>query len=345
MMNKYTKTIFFIIGLAVFSYLINDFGLDNIITNIKKTGWWFVPVVGIWGVVYYMNAWAWYYIIDAKKKKVPFIEIFEITISGFAINYITPFVNLGGEPYRILMLQKPIGTHSAVSSVILYTMLHFLSNFFFWVTAILYALILLPLSNELKIILIAVLLVLSFFIWFVFKRHKLGVLESLLNFIAKVPLLKRLKKKLDPKEDSLMKIDEEIKHLFNNRKKAFFSALVLDYLARMVGVLEFLFILKAIGMDISFMEAFYISAGSSLIINIFFFMPFQLGTLEAGLYLVLDSIKLSAGIGIYIGIINRAREFFWILIGLLLIQFNGIKKDKKTKGKRDLLEYISDKSQ
>ena len=318
----------------IFRSLINDFGFDNIITNVKKTGWWFVPVVGIWGVVYYMNAWAWYFIIDAKQKEVSFIYVLKITISGFAINYVTPFINLGGEPYRILMLKELTGTNSAVSSVILYTMLHFLSNFFFWVTAILYALILLPLSTELKIIMEIALLILSVFIWFVFRRHKRGVFESLLNFVAKVPLLKRLKKKLVPKEDSLMKIDDKIKHLYNNRPNAFIAALVLDYLARMVGALEFLFILKAIGMDISFMEAFYISAGSSFIINIFFFMPFQLGTLEAGLYLVLDSIKLSAGIGIYIGIINRAREFFWILIGLLLIQFKGIKKDKKTEGKK-----------
>ena len=339
-MNKYTKTIFFIIGLGVFAYLINDYGLDNIISNIKKTGWWFVPVIGVWGIVYYMNAWAWYYVIDAKQKKVPFIDVLKITISGFAINYVTPFVNLGGEPYRILMLKEPIGTHSAVSSVILYTMLHFLSNFFFWVTAILCALFLLPLSSELKIILITALIILTFFILFVFRRHKRGIFESLFKFIAKVPLLKRLKKTLEPKEDSLMKIDEEIKRLFNNRKNAFYSALIFDYLSRMVGALEFLFILKAIGMDISFMEAFYISAGSSLIINIFFFMPFELGTKEASLYLVLDSIKLSAGVGIYIGLINRLRELFWILIGLLLIQFNGKDKKNKSTSKKDLLDYV-----
>jgi len=339
-MNKYTKSIFFIIGLGVFAYLINDYGLNNIIANIKKTGWWFIPVVGVWAIVYYMNAWAWYFIIDAKKKKVPFIEVLKITISGFAINYVTPFVNLGGEPYRILMLKKPIGPHSAVSSVILYTMLHFLSHFFFWVTAILCALFLLPLSSELKIILITALIILTFFILFVFRRHKRGIFDSLLKFIGRVPLLKRLRKKLEPKEKSLMKIDDEIKYLFNKRKNAFYSALILDYLSRMVGSLEFLFILKAIGMDITFMEAFYISAGSSLIINIFFFMPFELGTKEASLYLVLDSIKLSPGVGIYIGLINRLREFFWIMIGLLLIQFNGKGKKNDSDSKKDLLDYV-----
>jgi len=45
-------------------------------------------------------------------------------------------------------------------------------------------------------------------------------------------------------------------------------------------------------------------------------------------------------VGIYIGLINRLREFFWILIGLILIQFNGSGKDKKSEAKKDLLDYV-----
>lgn len=341
-MNKYIKFIFFLIGLSVFAYLINNFGLDNIITNVKKTGWWFVPVVGVWGFVYLLNSWSWRYILDPTKNKIPFSNLFKITISGFAINYITPFVNLGGEPYKILVLKDRIGYHTAVSSVILFTMMHFLSHFFFWVTAILCGLILLPLSLEFKIVLITALVILSGLIWFAFRRHKRGIFESLLKFISKIPLLKKIKTKLKTKEESLLKIDDEIKHLYNERPKDFFWALFLDYLSRIVTALEFLFILKAIGMDISYMEAFYISAGSSLITNLFFFIPFELGTREGGLYLVLDSIHLTAGVGIYIGIINRAREFFWILVGLILTQFGGKHKIKKDGGKKDILEFIEE---
>ncbi len=337
-MNKYLKSAFFLIGLAVFAWLISDFGISNIIENVKKSGWWFVPVVGVWGIVYYLNAWAWYYVIDAKNKKVPFTNIYGITLSGFAINYITPFVNLGGEPYRVIALKDKIGLHSAVSSVILYTMLHFLSHFIFWVTAIIFAGILLPLASGLKITLLSAFVVLSVLIWFVFSRHKKGIFASLINFVSRLPFLNSLHKKLTKKEESLLKIDEEIKQLFNERKNHFYLALFFEYAARIVASLEFLFILKAIGVDISFMEAFYISAGSSLIINIFFFMPFELGTREGGLYLVLDSLGLAAGVGIYIGLVNRVREFFWILIGLILIQFNGKKKEKTTK---DIFEYMS----
>ena len=341
-MNKYIKTIFFIVGLSVFAFLINDFGLGNIITNIKKTGWWFVPVVGVWGFVYLLNTWSWRYILDPKKNKLPFIDLYKITISGFAINYITPFVNLGGEPYKILVLKDRIGYHSAVSSVILFTMMHFLSHFFFWVTAILCGLILLPLSLEFKITLIAALVILSGLIWFAFRRHKKGIFESLLNFVSKIPFLKKLGKKLSSKEESLLKIDDEIKYLYNERPKDFFRALFLDYFSRIVTALEFMFILNAIGMHIGYMEAFYISAGSSLITNLFFFIPFELGTREGGLYLVLGSIHLTSAVGVYIGIINRAREFFWILTGLILTQFDGKNKIKKVEDKKDLLEYITE---
>src|SRR3972149_5611616 len=338
-MNKYLKTVFFVIGLGVFAWLISDFGISNIIENVKKSGWWFVPVVGVWGVVYYLNAWAWYYVIDAKKKKVSISNIYGITLSGFAINYITPFVNLGGEPYRVIALKDKIGLHSAVSAVILYTMLHFLSHFIFWITAIILAGALLPLAAGVKITLLTAFVILSVLIWFIFSRHKKGIFSSLINFLSKLPFLKSLHKKLIKKEESLLKIDNEIKQLFNERKNHFYLALFFEYAARIVASLEFLFILKAIGVDISFIEAFYISAGSSLIINIFFFMPFELGTREGGLYLVLDSLGLTAGVGIYIGLINRVREFFWILVGLILIQFNGRKKEKATK---NIFEYMSD---
>lgn len=341
-MNKYLKTTFFLIGLGVFAWLISDFGISNIIENVKKSGWWFIPVVGVWGIVYYLNAWAWYYVIDAKKKKVPFKNIYGITLSGFAINYITPFVNLGGEPYRVIALKDRIGLHSAVSSVILYTMLHFLSHFIFWITAIVLAGALLPLASGLKITLLSAFIILSALIWFVFSRHKKGIFSSLLNILSKFPFLKSLQSKLAKKEESLLKIDDEIKQLYNERKKHFYFALFFEYAARMVASLEFLFILKAIGTNISFMEAFYINAGSSLIINLFFFMPFELGTREGGLYLVLGSLGLAAGVGIYIGLVNRVREFFWILVGLVLIQFNGKKKEKATK---DIFEYMSEDAQ
>ncbi len=334
-MNKKFKTIFFVIGIAVFTFLIFNFGIDNIILNIKKTGWWFLPVIGIWGIVYLMNAWAWYFIIDGKNKNISFAETFAITLSGFAINYITPVVNLGGEPYRILALKESLGLHNSVSSTVLYTMIHFLSHFIFWLSAIILMSIFSPLSEALKIIFAVTSFVLVLAIYFFISRHKKGVLSSLYKILLRISFLKNYHKKLKSKEESIIKIDKEITNFYNNRKLSFFSSLTLDYLARIIASVEFYFILSSIGFNISILEAIYISAGSSLIMNILFFMPFELGTREGGIMLIMSGLKYTSTIGVYVGLVNRIREFFWILIGLILIQLH----KHKTAGKK-ILESI-----
>lgn len=328
-MSRKSKILLFAIGIAVFIYLVNDFGLDNILINLKKTGWYFIPVIGVWAFVYLFNAFAWRSIIGNDRDKISFWKIISVTISGFAINYITPSVSLGGEPYRIAELRKPLGTSKAVSVTLLYSMIHFLSSFVFWILIILLALASLTLTSATKISLIFALIVFSVIVYFFFNRHKNGILESLLNITTKIPLIKKLAEKYSDKAESIKQVDHQIKDLYLNRKRDFFSALSLELIARIIGSLENLFILKAIGIDITFSEALYINAVSSFVINLFFFMPLELGSREGGLVLVLKTLKMGSSVGIYIGLVNRIRELLWILIGLLIIVFDRKKTTKE----------------
>ncbi|AFN74504.1 putative transmembrane protein [Melioribacter roseus P3M-2] len=327
-MNNKIHSAFFIGGLIIFVILVYNFGVNEIIENIYKTGVWFLPIVGIWGFVYLINTCAWFIIIDGFNSPLKFSKIFSITLSGFAINYITPVASMGGEPYRIYALKNFIGLDKSVSSTILYTMIHYTSHFLFWLTAIALLAIYSPLSFTLTVILIALAAVLILLILFFISRHKKGVLVSLYRLLGKISFFNKYFGEKYFKEDSIIKIDKEITSFYNKRKKAFYLSLILDYLGRIVASIEFLFILKSIGADISFFDAIFISAASSLIMNIIFFVPMELGIREGSLMLVMNALKYGSGIGVYIGLVNRIREFFWILVGLLLIQFNkyGIKK-------------------
>lgn len=327
-MSKKSKIILFLVGIAIFTYLVLDFGIDNILTNFNKTGWYFVPVVGVWAFVYLFNAFAWRLIIGNGNHQVPFHKIISITISGFALNYITPSVAIGGEPYRIAELKELLGTSKAVSVTLLYTMIHILSSFVFWMLIILLALVLLPLTLATKITLIVILISFSAVVYIFITRHKKGVAKSLLNITLKIPIIKKLAAPLSGKADTLQKVDDQITELYLKRKPDFYLALFWETFARVVASLENLFILKAIGIDITFSEALYINAVSSFIINIFFFMPLELGSREGGLVLVLKTIGITSSLGIYMGLVNRIRELFWILIGLILIALSG-KKIKK----------------
>jgi hypothetical protein len=63
-----------------------------------------------------------------------------------------------------------------------------------------------------------------------------------------------------------------------------------------------------------------IIAISSLLANLMFFAPLQLGTREGSFLLAFQGIAMPAGLGIYVSLITRIRETFWILIGLLLMK-------------------------
>ncbi|MGE5400667.1 MAG: lysylphosphatidylglycerol synthase transmembrane domain-containing protein [Ignavibacteriales bacterium] len=321
-MRKKFFPVLYLIGIAVFAYLIWDFGLDKIIVNIEKTGWWFLPVIGIWGVVYLLNSAGWYIILGEYRKKVAFWKIFGISLGGFAINYITPFINLGGEPYRIYSLKFYTGLSKSVSSVTLYRMLHIISHLLFWLAIIPVTFFIIPLNSRLVVILIVLFIVIFSMVLFVFSRHKLGIYESLTRIFLRLKFLKFINRKLEKNRNSITEIDEQIKDLYLNRKKLFYVVLGCEFLARILAAFEFYFIFRSIGTDISILQALYIHGASSLFLNILFFMPMELGTREGSLYLALKTFIPDASVGIYIALVNRIRELFWIFIGLLFIQIN-----------------------
>ena len=104
--KKKVTDLFFIIGLAAVVVMLFTFDVSfaELWEHICKAGWWLVPILGIWLVIYAMNAWAWGMITNNVKEKGQHIgawRMLKLTISGYALNYSTPVAGLGGEPYRI----------------------------------------------------------------------------------------------------------------------------------------------------------------------------------------------------------------------------------------------------
>ena len=82
---------------------------------------------------------------------------------------------------------------------------------------------------------------------------------------------------------------------------------------------EFFIIARAIGHPVGFGTAFLIGGFSSLIVNLFFFMPFNVGSKEGGLYVIFAALGLPSRLGVAAAVVSRLREIIWISIGLLLV--------------------------
>jgi len=326
-MKKKYNIVFFILGLAIFVYLILNFGINNIVSNIYKTGFYILPIIGVWLVIYLLNTLTWYLIIKDDFPDIKYFNLLKIHLSSSALNYITPFINLGGEPYRIMCTREFIGEGNSITSTLLYNMLHMVSHIIFWLLCCFAVIIFFPFSKVLYVIIPAI-IILLLFIFILNKGYSNGIFLYIINLTNNVKLFGFLKKFINKRESKLRLLDEQLKKLYTQRRKTFYFSLASEFAARMVAPFEFFLILKSLNMDSSLIQSFYIYGGSSLILNILFFIPMEAGVRESSLYWVYGALGLSSGIGIYSAVINRIREFFWILVGLGTMRFNKARVSK-----------------
>ena len=126
-------------------------------------------------------------------------------------------------------------------------------------------------------------------------------------------------------KEKLENIDKQIALLHQQKKSTFYSALFLEYLARIVSCLEVWLILNVLTTNVSFVSCILIVAFSSLLANLLFFLPMQLGGREGGFALAVGGLSLSGAYGVYAALITRVRELFWIVIGLALMKIGNKK--------------------
>ena len=319
------RNLAFLFGAVALGLLIYDIGLEAILENVRSMSTQFVYILGVWAVVYLLNAISWYIIIkDDKVYRMPsFWRVFKLTVSGYTLNYVTPFGLAGGEPYRIMELKRDMPTTKASSSVILYAMMHVCSHFIFWFFSALVFALIYPLNTMMIVVLSIVFVVSVLLIALFFRGYKYGLVVSITKVATKIPFLGKRIANLKPEtKEKLVLIDEEIANLKGSRQVAFYVSLGLEFVARLVACYEIYIIGNVLGQSMNFIDAYMIVAFSSLFANLLFFFPLQIGTREGGIYLALEEIRLNPAIAVSVSMIMRIREAFWIAIGVLFMKFD-----------------------
>ncbi len=341
---KWTKqrlnNLFFFFGVAMVVVMLVTFDVSftELWHHLCHAGYWLVPIIGVWFIVYGVNALAWQSIIRANgdpQARVSFWRIYRLTITGYALNYATPVGGLGGEPYRIMELSKDIDKQHATSSVILYAMMHFVAHFWLWFTSVFLYLGLaaagdLPLTPVVWSVLGIIVVFCLIAFYFFYKGYRNGLVHKTIRWIGKIPGLKGWSERFATNHSqSLHNIDKQIAALHQQDKSAFYSSLLLEYLSRIIQSLEIMFMLWLFGVDcgggamgalLTFLHAILILSFTTLFANLIGFLPMQLGVQEGGFVLSIAALGLSAALGIFVSIICRVREIIWIIAGLILMR-------------------------
>lgn len=341
-MSRRWRNFFFLFGVAAIIVML--FTLDSTVSEIgeivRTAGGKLLLLILLWVPIYLMNALAWYLIIrDDCRSGVPFMQVFKMSVTGFALNYVTPFGLMGGEPYRIMELTPYVGAAKASSSVILYVMMHICSHFCFWLSAIAVYVTLhfcvggMYVLNWWTGLVLTVLTIVFLLVCWLFSRgFRHGFVVKVFGLLGRLPLVRRWAVPfLDSHSEQLQRIDGQIRHLHGEgHGKPFWGSLLLEYSARVLGCVEYWILLRLLVPDATFLDSFVISAFSSCFSNMLFIMPMQLGAREGGLALAAASISLPGSVGLSVSLMTRIREFVWIVIGVGIMKLgNKVKSDDK----------------
>lgn len=332
MKKKIINNIITIVSFAALFFIVKQYGFGNLVNNLKTVGLKIFPITAVWLVVYLLNTFA-FKIVCGKEisSKFSFRKMFALIVSSFGLNYITPVVALGGEVYKTGVLMEYTGKAEAASVVANYYSIHVIAHTMFWIMGGVYFLVNMEMTNDYINIIIAVavfiLLMLTLFNG-IFRHNMIKRVYSRCCNLIKKP--QKLHDKMVSKLDAVAQVNSEMTEFVKTRKNGMLAAITIELAARVFSCVEIMLIVEAIGLNITLGQSMFFLALSSLLLNILFFIPLQMGSREGIFYLIMSTIGISSEVGVYISLVTRIREIFWIFIGLICLPYNKLKPAEKS---------------
>ena len=340
-MKKKFQNIFWLLGLVAIAVMLLTFDIDyrELWENISNAGWWFAASMGLWLVIYLLNTFSWLSLLDLRDTdgvpapKVGFWRMYKYTVSGFALNDATPCGLMGGEPYRIMELTPLVGGVRATSSVVAYTMMHVLCHISFWLCSAIVFLIFYNPDGWVTGLCIATIVGCSCLVYLFLIGYKKGIADKLMRLLCKLPLVgKKITGFYEKHADAFVRADKQIASLHGERRAAFIKSFAYEFTSRVLTGVEVYLVMLSINPDASLLDSIMIIAFTSLLSNLFFFMPMQLGAREGGFALAIAGLSMTSSVGAFVALICRVRELLCIVIGVLLIKVRCGKSDTTARG-------------
>ena len=144
-MSRASRLLALAAGLALFAYFINHVGLEELAAYARQTGWMLLPIFFLWIPIYACSAAAWRLILAHEPDCPGFGRLFAAIVSGSAINYITPFFAVGGEPFKATVAAEWLQSRRrAAASVVIQRLLFTLAHLLSMILALMLGVLLFP---------------------------------------------------------------------------------------------------------------------------------------------------------------------------------------------------------
>ena len=323
---KRLEVLFFALGAALFLLLLRRFGLTSLLDSLTGQGPRFFLILIPTAVSYLLFCFAWWLTLEpAERSELSFPYLFLVSMAGFSLNYITPFIALGGEPLKMVILSRKLGRMRGVSSVLAYNALHVLSHLFVFMAACLLGFWVMEPSPTRAGGLIGGLLVSASLAAVLLTCHERGLAEQVFRVLRRLRLLRAGGATQEQWQERLQRYDESVRSFYRTRGRDFWLALTADFFGRSIWTYEVVLMFRNLGQALDPWRAYFVHSINSMMMVPTFFVPYELGVKEGAFCLCLKWLGLDPSLGIYVGVASRVREIIWIAVGLVIMASLGVK--------------------
>lgn len=309
------QILLFAAGLALFGHVLLSSNpqalLDILLAN--KAGILIILVVYpfffLWGVLAWRSVFA-----EEPRSQTTLIELFFIRLAGEAVNFVTPILDVGGEPLKVLLAHKrfEISRGAGLSSVVMDRSAQFIAQLGYMGIGLLLALIFIPLPAEWHWIFWIGLSIMGIVTTLMILLQKKGFFTLVIEWIESLGILPRFLHKL---KVPLRKVDDDIAAFYRLRKSQIRAALIFHSLGWISLSMETYLICRVLDIPISFMQAFVLEAIIQLVRTASFFIPGNLGVQESSMAYLFSTLGHSPAQGLAASLLRRIRQLVWNGIG------------------------------
>jgi uncharacterized protein (TIRG00374 family) len=314
---RIVNLILLLIAAIFFVWILNEVGWDTLGHYLWQVGWYWPLLLLPYGVVNWVEAWSWKYILVHPPAKTTVGRLFWLRLGGEALNQLTPTAGLGGEPFKATRLQADgVPLEVASASVVIMKGILVLSLAVYIFAGLALAPVLLPeaAKHMLFLCLAALGLAAAGVIFVVVQRR--DPCGNSFRFLSRRGWLPHF---LRDQEGFLEGLDTAMSQFYRQYPSRAALAFSLFFLSWLLHSLEVYLIFWLLGHPISLGMAVCLDSLAMLFTALGFFIPAAMGVQEGGNILLALGFNLGFDLGAAFSILRRIREAFWLCLGLVVV--------------------------
>ena len=309
--------ILLLIASIFFLWILHEVGWDTLGHYLWEVGWYWPLLLMPYGVVNWMESWAWKYILIDPPPTITVSRLFWLRLGGESLNQLTPTASLGGEPFRAARLQAygvPLEKGSASLVIMKGLLVTSLTLYIFTGLALAPSYLPEAAKHMFFLCLAAAGLAAAGIIFVVVQgREPCG---NSFRFLARRGWLPHF---LRDQEGFLGDLDTAMSQFYRQHPTRAVCSFFLFFFSWLLHSVEVFIIFWLLGHPISWGLAVCMDSLAMLFTALGFFIPAAMGVQEGGNILLAVGFDLGFDLGAAFSILRRIREAFWLSLGLIVV--------------------------